>query len=86
MEKIMIEYYDSIGWKPFKLYMCDKMYMEYDAQLVIRTKESDPPHYNDVFLVTLSWQQGHGDNWYFETEDGTIFKPDDVAEFLFDYS
>ncbi|ASU00487.1 hypothetical protein [Aeromonas phage AS-yj] len=83
----MIEYYDSLGWKPFREYMCDVIYMEYDAQLVIRTKDlGEPPHYKDVFLVTLNWEQGHGNNWYFETEDGLIFKPDEVKEFLFDYS
>ncbi|QAX99004.1 hypothetical protein assk_213 [Aeromonas phage Assk] len=83
----MVEYYDSLGWKPFREYMCDAIYMEYDAQLVIRTKDlGEPPHYNDVFLVTLNWEQGHGNNWYFETEDGLIFKPDEVKEFLFDYS
>lgn len=86
------EYYDSLGWKPFREHLCDSIYMEsiymeYDAQLVILTKEpGEPPHYNDVFLVTLNWQQGHGNNWHFETEDGLIFKPNEVKEFLFDYS
>ncbi|QAY01199.1 hypothetical protein ASwh1_134 [Aeromonas phage Aswh_1] len=83
----MIEYYDSLGWKPFREYMCESIYMEYDAQLVIRTKEpGSPPYYNDVFLVTLNWEQGHANNWYFQTEGDLVFKPDEVKEFLFDYS
>ncbi|UYD59408.1 hypothetical protein HPMBJEAJ_00309 [Aeromonas phage avDM6] len=83
----MTEYYDSLGWKPFSEHMCDKIYEEMFAKLVIRTKEpASPPYYNDVFVVNIQWKQGHGDNWYFETEEGEIFKPYEVKEYLFDFS
>lgn len=82
----MTEYYDSIGWEKFTECKCDKLYDEFDAQLVIRVKTEAPPEYNPVFEVTIKWKQGFGDNWYFETEDGKIFKPCDVEAYLFDFS
>lgn len=75
-----ISYLESMGFKPFREYMLDRIYEEMFGRLAIYTNTGD------YYWCELHWKQGWGDNWYFLTECGMEIKPDEVKSYIFDFS
>ena len=75
------EFFEETGteWNVFKPYLCEKLYNQQIGRLVVKLDSGA------CYYVDINWKQGHDDNWYFETEDGVILKPDEVKEYLFDF-
>ena len=75
------EFFEETGteWNVFNTYLCEKLYDQQIGRLVIKLEDGS------CYYVDINWKQGHDDNWFFEDDGGSIYKPDEVTHYLFDF-